>query len=95
MPPGFISLAANRANAADLIRGRRALRTLLASAQTAGTAVSLLPSQNVAGSNQSLSLQGAIDRMQTLRTLTREHIDRFELEDNVTGSNGSPHCRLH
>ncbi len=43
MPPGFISLAANRANAADLIRGREALRTLLASAQTAGTAVYCFP----------------------------------------------------
>jgi hypothetical protein len=46
MPPGFISLAANRVNAADLIRGRGALRTLPAYAQTAGTAVSLLPSQS-------------------------------------------------
>jgi hypothetical protein len=32
MPPGFISLAASRANAADMIRGRASLRTLLASA---------------------------------------------------------------
>jgi hypothetical protein len=55
MPPGFISLAANRANAADLILGRGALRTLPASTQTAGTAVSLLPPHNVAGSNPSLS----------------------------------------
>ncbi len=90
MPPGFISLAASRANAADLIRGRGALRTLPASAQTAGTAFVLLPPQNVASSNPSLSLQVATDRMQLLRTMTREHIDRYQLEDNVTGNNGSP-----
>jgi hypothetical protein len=62
MPPGFISLAANRANATDLIRGRGALRSLPASAQTAGTAVSLLPPENVAGSNPSLSLSTGRDR---------------------------------
>ncbi len=68
MPPGFISLAANRANAADLIRGRGALRTLPASAQTAGTAVSLLPPQNAAASNLSLSLQALFDHAQTTAT---------------------------
>jgi hypothetical protein len=85
MPPGFISLAANRANAADLIRGRGALCTLPASAQTAGTAVSLLPPQNVAGSNPSPSLQAAIDRFQTsratVRAQTQENMGRFQLEE--------------
>jgi hypothetical protein len=78
MPPGFISLAANRANAADLIRGRGALRTLPASAQTAGTAVSLLPPQNVTASNLSLSLQASIDRAQTSLAFAPLHasIDR-------------------
>jgi hypothetical protein len=90
MPPGFISLAANRANAADLIRGRGALRTLPASAQTEGTAVSLLPPQNVAGSNQSLSLQAAIDRMQSLRALTQENMHRFQLVDDPAASNLFP-----
>jgi hypothetical protein len=94
MPPGFISLAANSANAADLIRGRGALRTLPASAQTAGTAVSLLPSQNVAGSNPSPSLQAAIDRLQTsraaMRALTQENIGRFQLEDDAAASNLFP-----
>jgi hypothetical protein len=64
-----------------LIRGCGALRTLPASAQTAGTAVSLLPPQNAAGSNLSLSLQAhaqatlafaplqaSIDRAQTAVT---------------------------
>jgi hypothetical protein len=62
---GFITLAASRANAADLIRGRGALRTFLqpTSAQTAGTAVSLLPPQNAAGNNLSLSLQAECDRV--------------------------------
>jgi hypothetical protein len=94
MPPGFISLAANRANAADLIRGRGALRTLPASAQTAGTAVSLLPPQNVAGSNLSLSLQVADERVQTsqaaMRALTQESMHRFQLVDNATDSNLFP-----
>jgi hypothetical protein len=84
MPPGLLSLAANRASAADLIRGRGSLRTLPASAQTAGTAVSLFPSQNAAGGNLSLSLQASIDRAQTalstMRTQTREGIGRFQLE---------------
>jgi hypothetical protein len=94
MPPGFISLAANRANAADLIRGRGALRTLPASAQTAGTAVSLLPPQNVAGSNPSLSLQVAVERVQAsqaaMRALTQENMHRFQLVDNATDSNLFP-----
>jgi hypothetical protein len=94
MPPGFISLAANRANAADLIRGRGALRTLPASAQTAGTAVSLLPPQNVAGSNPSLSLQVATERVQAsraaMRALTQENMNRFQLVDNATDSNQFP-----
>ena len=89
MPPGFISLAANRANAADLIRGRGALRTLPAFAQTAGTAVSLLPPQNVAGSNPSPSLQAAFDRFQTsratMRALTQENTGRFQLEEASEG----------
>jgi hypothetical protein len=89
MPLGFISLAANRANAADLIRGRGALRTLPAYAQTAGTAVSLLPSQNVAGSNPSLSTQASIDRFQSslaaMRTQTQENIGRFQLEEISEG----------
>jgi hypothetical protein len=77
MPPGFVSPAANRANAADLIRGRGALRTLPASAQTAGTAVSLLPPQNAAGSNLSLSLQASIDRAQVALAL-HSSIDRAQ-----------------
>ncbi len=94
MPPGFISLAANRANAADLIRGRGTLRTLPASAQAAGTAVSLLPTQNVAGSNPSLSLQVAEERLQAsraaMRALTQENMHRFQLVDNATDSNLFP-----
>jgi hypothetical protein len=80
MPPGFVSLAANRANAADSIRGRGTLRTLPASAQTAGTAVSLLPPQNVAGGNLSLSLQASMDRAQTALAFAplQSSIDRFQ-----------------
>jgi hypothetical protein len=91
MPPGFLSLAANRASAADLIRERGSLRTLPASAQTAGTAVSLLPSQNAAGGNLSLSLQASIDRAQTalstMRTQTLEGMGRFQLEGISEGLN--------
>jgi hypothetical protein len=94
MPPGFISLAANRANAADLIRGRGALRTMPASAQTAGAAVSLLPPQNAAGSNPSLSLQVATERLQAsqaaMRALTQENRHGFQLEDNAADSNLFP-----
>jgi hypothetical protein len=82
MPPGFISLAANRANAADLIRGRGALRTLSASAQTAGTAVSLLSPQNAAASNLPLSLQASFDRAQaavtSLGATQREAFDSID-----------------
>jgi hypothetical protein len=80
MPPGFILLAANRANATDLIRGRGALRTLPAHAQTAGTAVSLLPPQNAAGSNPSPSLQASFDRAQVTMALAPLHasIDRAQ-----------------
>jgi hypothetical protein len=91
MPPGFITLAAGRANAADLIRGRGSLRTVLqpAFAQTAGTAVSLLPPQNAAGSNLSLSLQASIDRAQSslasMRTMHRDHMSRFQLEEISEG----------
>jgi hypothetical protein len=89
MPPGLLSLAANRASAADLIRGRESLRTLPASAQTAGTVFCLLPSQNAAGGNLSLSLQASIDRAQTalstMRTQTLENTGRFQLEEISEG----------
>ncbi len=71
MPPGFITPAASRANAADLIRGRGALRTLPISAQTAGTAVSLLPPQNAAGNNLTISLQAEYDRVRTSHAALR------------------------
>ncbi len=54
IPPGFITPAASRANAADLIRGRGALRPLAASAQTAGTAVSLGEPKRSGGVGSSL-----------------------------------------
>ncbi len=91
MPPGLITPAASRANAADLIRGRGALRTFLqpASAQTGGTAISLLPPQNAAGNNLSPSSKASIDRAQTslvsVRTLTQEHMGRFQLEEISEG----------
>jgi hypothetical protein len=89
MPPGFITPAASKAYAADLIRGRGALRTLPASAQTAGTAVSLLPPQNAAGNNLSLSLQAAHDRAQTslanLRTMRQENMSNFQLTEISEG----------
>jgi hypothetical protein len=89
MPPDFISLAASRASAADLIRGRGTLRTLPASAQTAGTAVSLLPPQNAAGNNPSLSLQAeynrALSSLEALRRVRQENVGRFQLEEISEG----------
>jgi hypothetical protein len=65
-----------------------------ASAQTAGTAVSLLPPQNVADSNPSLSLQVATERMKAsqaaLSALTQENVHGFQLVDNAADSNLFP-----
>ncbi len=72
-----------------MIRGREALRILPASAQTAGTAVSLLPPQKAASNNPSLSLQATHDRAQSslasLRTIHQEHMSRFQLEEISEG----------
>jgi hypothetical protein len=65
-----------------------------ASAQTAGTAVSLLPPQNAAGSNPSLSLQVATERLQAsqaaVRALTQENTHGFQLVDSAADSNLFP-----
>ncbi len=75
MPPGFISPAANRANAADLIRGREALRPFAASTQTAGTAVSLLPPQFADGNNPSPSVQAAFNAHHAAVNCVQSEID--------------------
>ncbi len=70
VPPGLVSPEANRVNAADLIRGRGALRPFAASAQTAGTSVSAAD-----GNNPPPSVQAARNRAQAaVSTVQQETI---------------------